>query len=76
MPRKPSAEEIAQVGRDEGHPDRYETALKLNAFRHEIDGEPIRNEKPYGVSKGSGYDGSPSLGQFQKIEPPELRARR
>src|SRR6266404_9731728 len=71
--RNATAEEIAQIRSEKGNPHGEQAAFKRNAFCDEVDGKPVRDEKPNGIGKALGDDRSPGLRKLQEIEPSQPR---
>src|SRR5215831_7095322 len=63
---------IAQIGRDERHPDRNEAVSQIDALGHEVNGKPVSDEKPYRIRKRACGDCAPGLRELQEVAHTEL----
>src|SRR6201987_3034498 len=73
MPGQPACEKASNIGSDKRKPPCDQPALQLNPLAHEVNWEPIGNEKKDWVGEHLRNDRSPGLRSFQKVAPPQLK---
>src|SRR2546428_4983944 len=61
VPGNATAKKIAQIRRKKKKPHSQQSALERNSLCDQVDGKPVRDEKPNGIGKDSGDEHSPGL---------------
>src|SRR5436189_185251 len=63
--RPAAAEKISEIGRQKRYPEREQAVLQCEAARHEINGEPVRDEEPDRIGQRLADDDAPGLRQTE-----------